>query len=100
MAAGDDTEIGEEGGGWALGGWVGGWVGGMVSLPLMSWRCLLPHHVVHCMETVNLSGGQRARTGLARALFSDAPLLLLDDVTRCACEAPALTLFNWLNPGS
>ena len=39
-----------------------------------------------------ISGGQRARCGLARALFSDAQLVLLDDVTRYGGHAEPCVL--------
>ncbi|KAJ4155618.1 hypothetical protein LMH87_000854 [Akanthomyces muscarius] len=41
-----------------------------------------------------LSGGQRARVSLARALLSDAPLLLLDDIFSALDSTTAISLWN------
>ncbi|KAJ6783379.1 hypothetical protein PWT90_06770 [Aphanocladium album] len=41
-----------------------------------------------------LSGGQRARVSLARALLSDAPLLLLDDIFAALDSTTSISLWN------
>ncbi len=43
---------------------------------------------------INLSGGQRARLGLARALYSDAQILLLDDPLSAVDASVAKHLFS------
>jgi ABC-type transport system involved in cytochrome bd biosynthesis fused ATPase/permease subunit len=43
---------------------------------------------------VNLSGGQRARIGLARALYSDADIYLLDDPLSAVDANVARHLYN------
>ena len=43
---------------------------------------------------INLSGGQRARVGLARALYSDAQIFLMDDPLSAVDANVAKTLFN------
>ena len=43
---------------------------------------------------VNLSGGQRARVGLARALYSDAHIYLLDDPLSAVDANVAKYLFD------
>ena len=43
---------------------------------------------------VNLSGGQRARISLARALYYDADIYLLDDPLSAVDPAVAEKIFN------
>ena len=39
----------------------------------------LPNHICICARTNSLSGGQKARIALARSVYSDADVVLLDD---------------------
>ena len=43
---------------------------------------------------INLSGGQRARINLARALYSDAQIYLLDDPFSAVDASVAKNLFD------
>ncbi len=45
---------------------------------------------------VNLSGGQRARVGLARAIYNDADIYLFDDPLSAVDASVAKNLFNKL----
>ena len=45
-------------------------------------------------QGVNISGGQRARIALARALYSDADILLLDDPLSAVDPAVAHNIFQ------
>ena len=45
-------------------------------------------------QGINISGGQRARIALARALYSDADILLLDDPLSAVDPAVAHDLFR------
>ena len=45
-------------------------------------------------QGVNISGGQRARIALARALYSDADILLLDDPLSAVDPAVAHNIFR------
>ena len=45
-------------------------------------------------QGINISGGQRARIALARALYSDADILLLDDPLSAVDPAVAHNIFQ------
>ena len=47
---------------------------------------------------ITLSGGQRQRTSLARALMSDAPVLILDDALSSVDNETATQILNNLSP--
>ncbi|MGK7897704.1 MAG: ABC transporter ATP-binding protein [Xenococcus sp. (in: cyanobacteria)] len=47
---------------------------------------------------ITLSGGQRQRTSLARALMSDAPVLILDDALSSVDNETATEILNNLSP--
>ncbi len=49
---------------------------------------------------ITLSGGQRQRTSLARALVTDAPILVLDDALSSVDNRTATAILNALSEGT
>jgi ATP-binding cassette subfamily B protein len=59
-----------------------------------------PYETIVGERGITLSGGQRQRTALARALVTDAPILVLDDALSSVDNRTATAILNALSEGT